>query len=625
MVCRRLRILLLYLGVALAALGPVALRPGTSLVGYPNIDGLDTVVLRGAVADLLASPAGLVGWIQGGTSRSTAAFYPVGFDLLALTPNVVDHLVAAPLVHLLPFPWSDNAWWLLVLVLNGLAGHALGRRLGGSDAAGLLGGLGWMLSEAALREANLHHAPQALLVFPPLFLVALVDALEGGGRRAWMRAGLHFALASLVYWYVGLFLAVAGILAFGLGHAGRDRWPWPGLGRFVRDTLPAGLVVGLVLVAFLGPWLWGWTASALTRMTGPPGLNQAAPALEVLDPDERFLALHGGDVLFPFRSVPLDRSNRVSLVLVVAAFLGARRMSPPARRALLGIAVAGGILVLGPVLKVGERPVMVGGQPVSLPFGWVGDLHPWLGRLFWPERWGLLVPLGLLGLAARTPRPGVLATLLVVETWLLSGNLPLEKHDLHGLQGWSHLSRTRGAVLELPLRRPAMDAAVPGMHRRYHGRDMVNPLILPPGCPLPAGWQAWLESRALVQAIRLLDTGRWPETTGTLLVDDLRESGVTVVALDAEPDGAFLTEGSLQRYRTFLTANLGPPQDYGILLAWWLDPDEVAPPGIADGEAFRADLAAWKAGHPPVLPDTLIKPSWWLRQAVLPAVERTGP
>ena len=111
-----------FLIVAIAMTWPLAAELDQSLLGYPTMDSQDTVTLRGLIAAMLFEPEA---W-----PLSTGVYYPVGYPILLLTPNLLDHLTAAPFIWVFPFPLSDNLWWLTVLVLNGWTAHRLGRRIG---------------------------------------------------------------------------------------------------------------------------------------------------------------------------------------------------------------------------------------------------------------------------------------------------------------------------------------------------------------------------------------------------------------------------------------------------------------------------------------------------------------
>lgn len=578
----------LYAVLAGVLMGPAGAAPWRALVGLPSIDSLDTATLRALVPDAIA-----------GGGLSVRAFFPVGFPVLGLAPNLLDHLTAAPLVAWLPFPLADNLWWWLILVANAAAAHTMGRRLGGTHGAGLLAGLAWLSCEALAREANLHHAPQAMIFAGPLLVVALISALEapapGLRRRRAALAGLWLAVGALAYWYQGLFLV--------LGLA-------PLFARQRRDTLAVGALVVLALCApLLLPQLLAWDTQPLTAgmSLAPP---QGAPAsFSALPEAARFEAWHGRSPSRFLSPSPADTANRVSLVLVVAAVLGGLRAPRWQRWAFGWTALLGAVMVLGPALRWGEELVVVGGAPVSLPFAWLGALHPVLDRLTWPERWGLLVPLGLVALAVRAPRAGLLGALIFAENVLVSANLPLAADDWGHRRCWAALAPTQGAVIELPLDRHGVSAAAVAAHTRLHRRPMVNPLLLPPSVAPPADWGQWTAETPLVVWLGEAEQPTPLRDPGAAAVRQLRDAGVTVIAMDVEPGGR-ISEGRLQRMRTRIAKHLGPPIDLGCAWVWWLDTEVAAPRPVADGRAWRAAAAAWKKDHPAPALDTLIAPAW---------------
>ncbi len=581
-----------YLALALLVMARVLPSADSRLVGFANIDLWDTVMLRGAVLDALAHPTTL--------PATHSIFFPVGYPVLQLTPNLLDHLSAAPLVALLPFPLSDNLWWLLVLALDGLAAHRLGRRLGGSEGAGWLAGAGFMLAEPLVRELNLHHAPQGMLFWAPLYLDALLALREAPSLRRAALAGLMLGMAGVSYWYLALFL-VLGSLPLLLGL-----------------PLTSLAVFGAVAAAISGPLLWpylsSWGQIPLTAGADAPPPADLPASYAALPAKEAFVAWHGNDLLFWLRRTPADTSNRVSLVLLAAALAGLRKLPRRTAASLAWATLLGAVMLLGPTLRWGEELVLLGGHPVSLPFRWLGQLHPVLERLTWPERWGILVSLGLVGLAARAPRPGLLAVLVAVESFAVSANLPARATELRTRACTTALAPPlgqragTGAVLELPLRRPGLQAVRAGVHRRFHRRPMVNAILLPPGATPPTAWQDWMDEQPLLVAIAALEEGRWPDDPGAAAVEQLRDAGVAAIVLDTDP-GAVLTPGGLARTRAGLSRMLGAPLDLGCALVWWLDADAPPPQPIDDGDAWRAEALRWKEAHPTDSLDTLISPA----------------
>ena len=572
-----------YLLLALAMTWPLVLSLNSAYVGFANIDALDTMALRGLVAAIhpLQAP-----WTD-------AVFYPVGYPILHLTPNLLDHLTGALLDKLLPFPLSDNLWWLAVLTLNGWCAHRLGRRLSGTEAGGWLAGVIFLLSEPVAREVNLHHAPQSMLFWAPLYLDALLALRSKPSAKGAILAGLWLAGAGWSYWYMALFVGLGSLPLL--------------LGLPLRSLLILAATAGIAAAPGLLPWLLMFDDIAITAMSAPAPAQPPA-SYAALPTGQQFITQHGNDLLFWLRRLPLDTSNRVGLLALLAAALGTARLPRRTALALWLMAALGAVMVLGPYLRSGDEVVLIGGEPVPLPSGWLGQLHPFLARLTWPERWGLLIPLALAALASQAPRAGWLALGVGAEALLVSANLPVQVTSLRHERCWAKLSDASGAVLELPQRRPGLRVPRVTVHRRFHGRPVVNPILLPPGVDPPAAWAQWRATQPLITYFQQFESGTWPAAPDAAAVAALQEAGVSAVALDVEP-GVLLTPAQLSRYRAGLFKHLGRPIDLGCAWVWWLD-EQVPPPEGIDGEAWRAEAAAWKEAHPAPELDTLIRPTW---------------
>ncbi len=562
-----------YLAVALVVSWPLALHLQDGLLGTATMDQVDTAWLRGAAARLL-------------TGQDPGIFAPLGYPLAAVIPNWMDHLLGAPLALLLPWPLADNLFWLLVITANGLAGHALGRHAGGGHGAGLLCGLGFALCESALREINASHAPQALLFWAPLFLLFLVKALGREGRaRHGVLAGLFLGLAALSYWYQALFLAVlaAPIALHGLIAAQREE-----LGRLsFRLGLTAG--VGLLLA---GPFLL-WTLAAAPELAGlgerslqhiPGGRGLAVP------PEHAWTFLHGSGPEWLWRAEPIATASRLSPVLLLAALVGAWRGRGP-RWPWLTAAILGGLLLMGPFLQWQGQPVLIGGRLTPLP-GWVlAELSDAAARLHWPARWAFVVPLALLPLAARAPRPTLWAGALLLETLLLSGNAPLQVAPVDPFAGWRVLEASPGPVLVLPQEPEGDGASTMGLIHRASGAALANELGVPPRAAQPLEFRAWqegLELRAWWLRVRKGGAG---QLSVDVAFEQLEEAGIAAVALDVTPGGALEPE-QLEDLAAAMQATLGPAEDYGSTLVWWLEAPGPHMRPIAGMELWRAQRHA---------------------------------
>jgi hypothetical protein len=564
-------------------------------LGYPTIDSLDTILLRGLVSDLLFENPGDLPYTQG-------VYFPTGYPILHLVPNVLDHLLGGALSLALGFPKGDNVFWLLLIAGNGIAAHRLGFQLSKNHSSAMLVGVAFAASETLLREINLHHAPQALSPWAPLYLAAILRATSPDGkRRDVLAAGLWMGLSGITYWYTAIFLAVGSAPLLWTRH------------KYWRQFAMAAGTSALFAAPFLLPYALHLSDLPLASLSQIPDPSQSSLALGELPAGQAFLTEHGNDLALPFRRTPLDTSNRVSWVLILAVVLSLRNGG---KKVFVVIAAIGAVMALGPTLRFGSDPLFAGGHAIWLPFSWLAEASPLFERMTWPERWGILIALGLAAAAVKAPKPKILAGLLVVETLLISGNAPLQHMDLTPHTGWERLAETRGAVLELPLARNHRQAPFVGLHARIHGKDVVNPILLPPESLAPAQWKEWVSNQSLMRQLDALGKGE-PMTVVPTAAAELVSAGVGAIALDAGP-GADLSPARLERWKRGLSAWFGDPEDQGGVLIWWLkEPLNNSTPDLffngtqmPSGNQWRRAMRmqAERQPHPSI--NTLIEPLW---------------
>ena len=152
-------------------------------------------------------------------------YFPVG-DAPWLAGNGSDALPFLPLGLLLPWPASVTVWSLVTIVLNGLAGLWLARKVGALWSGAIIGGAAVAFSPYVAHELAGGHFAQAPLYWMGFFLVAWLTLLESAptsgsywkvGRRTTalaVGAGALFGVTSFIYWYYGLWAAWLGGLAF---------------------------------------------------------------------------------------------------------------------------------------------------------------------------------------------------------------------------------------------------------------------------------------------------------------------------------------------------------------------------------------------------------------------------
>jgi hypothetical protein len=286
--------------------------------------------------------------------------------------------------------------------LTGLAGYALGRGLTGDRLAGLLAGSLTAFGPHTL--TRLSHLQVHWLVTLPLALLAVDASLR---RRTWsptLLLGVCVALLAMTSGY-GLALGVAAVGAAFVARV--DEWwrHW----RPLAPRLAAGAFLSLLLaVPVLLPYWQVIEEHEVTRDTAEAASLAALPTTFVASPSRLHLPWSHhfdrpqGGAYFP---------GVTALVLAGVALLASGGWRKPRARMLVGVALAGALLALGPATPLFAAfrtvfPPMRGLRDPSrfaaLFVVGVGVLAA-LGlaelRRRLPGRWRLAIPLGLIALA----------------------------------------------------------------------------------------------------------------------------------------------------------------------------------------------------------------------------------
>lgn len=476
-------------------------QPEYYTLGWLGTDAMDTMSLR---------------WLF---FHSEARFAPFGYNFTQLTPNILDHLTAYPLISMLGFPLGDNLWWLGILLANAFSAHLLGKRLGG-DLGGYWAGALVLTSEQLLREVNLHHAPQAMLFFPLLYCWSLLRIKKDKDA---LFSGILLGLSGWCYLYFILFLPLGTL---------------PLLWQQNRKHLLLILgSAGLILLPNIG-WIF-WMSPELMQLP-KMGPIQGKSMLE----------MHSGGWDFLWQNHPFDLSNQVSFLA-----LGLSIWMIWKRRDLLNWKTGLFCFGLGCFMVLGTH------NPL---FELIQKL-PIFSRLTWPERWGILVLLGLI--FCSTPFFQYkhrllwrLPPLILLEMFLRSGNLPLHAEPIASYQCYAELQKETGLILELPLERNDPLYNRSALFQRLHLRPMINPLILPPMVTPPENWEEW-KNAPWLQALDRQDSSQVVDTK------QLQELGVSSIIIDRSSFAPLSTKKA-EFWKQYLTKKLGEPIDLGCLWLW---------------------------------------------------------
>ena len=435
--------------------------------------------------------------------------YPGGVDTLLIDPA---NLPFFALGQLLGPAAAYNAIFLGGLLLMGVAGALLARRVGG---AAWLGALAAMACPSFLAGTIRGATEQLAVGWVGLALALLLWALERGG--AWRIALAACAMGVCAWagpyngvWIAGLGLAVGGWALF----------------RSPRRALTRALPVALGAVVVAAPVAWAILAH-FSVMNDPRFANPGPQ--QVLG---HFRYPRGGnigfaDLLDPWVPAPftgpfseLSQTTYLGIVLIVAAIAALawqRRLWPWALGAIIATAVALGpwIYLNGQLLSMGDRALAGPALALTgLPF--LGSMTHWyrvapvaglllaaLASTWGSRRWGSLLAAAILADAL----------LLAPFSWPHQATAP---PDVAAAEVMSE----PGAVLEIPATTqgdppPGAWRNVGGLHQIAHGRPISSTVMLLSSDSPPTISKTALESLSegvlqLEDRQALLDTGfRW--------------------------------------------------------------------------------------------------------------------
>ena len=423
-------------------------------------------------------------------------WFPVGRPLLLAQLNVVDALLAAPLVVLFGAARGTALFVVLTLASNALAGGWLASKVNPSAAARLAGALVLGFCPFVADELEFGRYTQVWLA-PTAVAVGLAWKAAQGERRAAIMTGLALAFAGYHYWFYGAFAAVvvAGVM---LGRGG---------GRQLAVVAATSLVAAAPFLIYVGI-AWANVPAAGTPphfpcqtslLGGIPGLESAR--LGVYLPQLLILA-------------------------VVPACLG------PKRGGVVGAALAGAFLLS---VAFGEF-VKVAGVTFAMPYHALVSV-PFFDRFWWPQRAlgavtvAAVVPLA--ALAARGPLWGFAAVAIAAVSAAQAVRAPGPPHQwsLAEAPAW-HRALPPGPVLILPM---TQEAAGRKAFREWpsHQRALVNGMSMWTPDLWPPEFRTWTEQQPLVSALLIAERGVATQVTAASATSLWNAGIVGVIATSA--------------------------------------------------------------------------------------------
>lgn len=377
---------------------PVVLRLGSHMAGEGTGDTLEFVWSmwwwKYALLDLRQDPMHI-----------TVLNYPFGIEFPLLPLMSQSFLLGLPIAALASPVAAYNLVFLASFVACGLAGYALCAELSGDRAAGFIGGLIWAFFPNKLGHALAGHLFQLVLFAFPLAALAWSRLSKSPTTRNAVWAALALALSATVHpVYLAYFLApLVVFLIGGAWWAERERFIRPANLRAVGIAL--GLSVGLI-APLLAPAIARAAQGRLNFLVEKGAVGFAFDALAY------FLPPPNNPILLRTPLAPLadrvvlteyESIGYVGWLALALAIVGARARWAESR-VWATLAAVGGVLALGPLLKVGgglvRAPVEDGWYPLVMPYSFIGSL-PFFQWSRTPGRLDALVMLAVSVLAAH--------------------------------------------------------------------------------------------------------------------------------------------------------------------------------------------------------------------------------
>lgn len=445
-----------------------------------------------------------------GQLYSANIFYPFSLTLAYTDANIPGALAAFPIRILTGDPILTNSILVLAsFVLAACGTFLLVRYVTGNQAVGVVAGLAYAF--LPYRMVHLWHLNWLEGALFPWFVFALLRLLDRPGIGRAVAVGSLAAIITLVSFYFSLQLALVALLVSASVWISRRTWP---TFQFWRASALAAGVALAVAIPFLLPYLQVNEQQRLERTLvdaeqykalpasylqlapwDPPNALQsalgvrAAPNLSLTEVGQ---ATHADGHQHP-EIVTEDALYPGLVVLIFAVAAVVLRRPRWLVASLLGIAIAAGVLSLGPTWG----PHHAGN--LSLPYAWLFDHVPFFRAMRVPARLGGLVDLALVLLAAlglhaswnairqhiqveKRQATGAVLTVLVsllVLVDLSTGPVPLEQVDRSqaALSGAEWLAtQPPGPVMEFPAESVFADPAAASV-RRHTGETLFRSTI----------------------------------------------------------------------------------------------------------------------------------------------------
>lgn len=432
------------------------------------------------------------------------------------TGNVLDLLlISLPLEQIFGPPVYYNTKVILILFLNGMAGYTMCLNFFKNRWISAAGGAVLILNPYVLGEIASGRIRHAILFAMPLYVLHLFRAYREKSWGAAVWAGVWLGLTAAFYLYYGLALLFFSLI-FLLYQLIFDR-------RNSHHSFFLKLtVIVVIFLAITAPFCIRYLETAIQGKELPEvSWGKSVPSLAFLQGKEDLPRGDGGlnmslrrllrdspGFMYP---VGIDGKIYIPLIITLLVLPPLIFVRPVPWLWMINLAFFY-MLSLGPFLKLGdgvESAVIIGGNPIALPYTLFFKYIPFFSRLFSPIRWmGFLCVILAVLLAGNLKWMGgwisgqwneakacratgvisVLIPLLALAQMFWMGNIPLPVNPVKVPAFYGEIAQDSmlNGLVELPY--PPSDSRV--FFQAFHGKKILGGWkSTPPGIPQdsPAG------------------------------------------------------------------------------------------------------------------------------------------
>ncbi len=304
----------------------------------------------------------------------------------------------------LPFPLYYNIKFIIILLINSLAGYYVMRRFTRREDVGIICGVFMAVNPFLMMILGKARLRAGLLGFVILCLYYLYELTQKPNRKTAFLCGFFLGISSIFYAFYGMFLIAIILLVFA-GKIFLDLYRKRGeeIWKFFKQLL----LVALVFIVIIAPWVIPYLSQiekreGETKVFGVTFFKEFPDPRKVYEPSFRNNPM--GHELSVIRLIMAEEMPLRYYFPVIFSLFGILALFKPRPWVFVMLAVflVFYLLCLGPYLKFSDNPELEGlyvnkeGKFVPLPYIQFYRFIPFISRLHHPDHYLSFVSVSLM-------------------------------------------------------------------------------------------------------------------------------------------------------------------------------------------------------------------------------------